>query len=610
MRQRLGLLILCAGLGYGAAESPLTVHLQSNVPSPQRVGTPIGLMPKTDYTGQDMIVYRYSVSVNNGPFRVVRDYSQNPLFAWMPELVEQNATIRVNIRNNKTQAAAQDEMRFQIVPRAKGAPTVTPTSHPLVALFSAPPCPNGTQFRVAFVPEGSDDVGRTPPQACRGSLTNNAYVAGMRADTHYQMRAEWIQGGSTKTGAWLPFHTGILDGEFPRVSLVQPRTKGAPLSEPILIHSSIALGGGIRPIATDLNGNIIWYLRYPASVTRVLPGGRFLLLADGPNAVNSTREEQLVREVDLAGNTIRETNMGAVADQLASRGIHSDCRAGGKECLSGMHHEAIRLPNGHTMVVAGLERMMPAGTQGSKEPVDVLGDLVIDLDEDFQVAGVWNEFDHLDIQRKSYKDAKCRTGRGGCPPVLLAPEANGWTHSNSLQYIPSTGDFVVSIPEQNWIVKVDWKNGKGSGKVLWRLGKDGDFKAESTDPQPWFSYAHDVGFVPSDSNTLTVSDNASEHFQKDQKTGSRAQIWQLDEQNRIAKLVYNVDIGAHTRCCGSMQMLKTGGYTAIAGWAQPMFGRTSELDKHGNVLLTMDVEGAIVYRSFRVDDMYSSPAHK
>ena len=31
--------------------------------------------------------------------------------------------------------------------------------------------------------------------------------------------------------------------------------------------------------------------------------------------------------------------------------------------------------------------MMPAGTQGSKEPVDVLGDLVIDLDEDFQVAG-------------------------------------------------------------------------------------------------------------------------------------------------------------------------------------------------------------------------------
>ena len=146
--------------------------------------------------------------------------------------------------------------------------------------------------------------------------------------------------------------------------------------------------------------------------------------------------------MDLAGNIIRETNASRVAEQLESRGIHSDCRAGGKECVSGFHHEAIRLPNGHTLAIAGLERMMPAGTQGSKEPVDILGDVVVDLDEDFQVAGVWNTFDHLDMNRKSYKDAKCKTGGGGCPPVLLAPEANGWTHSNSLNYIPSTGDFL------------------------------------------------------------------------------------------------------------------------------------------------------------------------
>ena len=38
-------------------------------------------------------------------------------------------------------------------------------------------------------------------------------------------------------------------------------------------------------------------------------------------------------------------------------------------------------------MIAGLERMMPVGTQGSKQPVDVLGDLLIDLDQDFQVAG-------------------------------------------------------------------------------------------------------------------------------------------------------------------------------------------------------------------------------
>ena len=271
---------------------------------------------------------------------------------------------------------------------------------------------------------------------------------------------------------------------LPFRSLV-PRANGASASEPVLIFSAFSFNGGVRPFATDLDGRVIWYMRvrgrnYPSAAGRPISGQ-----ADGPNSVNSTREEQLLREFDLVGNIVRETNAGAVAEQLASRGIHSDCRMGGKECLSGFHHEAIRLPNGHTLVIAGLERMMPAGTQGSEGPVDVVGDVVVDLDEDFQVAGVWNEFDHLDIKRKSvFKDAKCKTGQGGCPPILLAPQANGWTHSNSLQYIPSSGDFLISVPEQDWVVKVDWKNGKGSGKILWRLGKGGDFKVESGDEGP------------------------------------------------------------------------------------------------------------------------------
>jgi arylsulfate sulfotransferase len=292
---------------------------------------------------------------------------------------------------------------------------------------------------------------------------------------------------------------------------------------------------------------------------------------------------------------------------LASRGIHSDCRNGGKECLSGFHHEAIRLPNGHTLVIAGIERMMPAGTQGAEGPVDVVGDAVVDLDEDFQVAGVWNEFDHLNINRKSVFNARCKTGQGGCPPVLIAPEANGWTHSNSLQYIPSTGDFLVSIPEQDWVVKVDWKNGKGSGKILWRLGRGGDFKLASGDDDAWFSYAHDVGYEPAGSNTLTIADDAHSQFEKDKKTGTRSQIWKLDEEKRIATLAYNVDLGVHSICCGSMQTLKNGNYTTVSGWVPTLHGRTVVSDKNGKVLFAIDLQGALVYRSFRVEDMYSAP---
>jgi hypothetical protein len=486
---------------------------------------------------------------------------------------------------------------------------VTPSAHPLIALFSAPACPEGSTFRVAFHADGEEATMRTSAQPCRGSISNNVWVAGMRADTEYRMRPEWTKGSSVKSGDWAPFHTGMLDGNTPPLKVTVPRANDSPASEGLVIYSTLLLGGRKGPFATDLKGRVLWYSQSADSMTRVLPGGRFLVIGEGKNSTNSTKDEQCLREVDLTGNIIRETNAGRVAEQLESRGIHSDCKIGGKECVSGFHHEAIRLPNGHTMVIAGYERMMPAGTQGAKEAVDILGDLVVDLDEDFQVAGVWNEFDHLDITRKSVFDAKCKTGGGGCPPVLIAPEAHGWTHSNSLNYIPSTGDFLVSIPEQDWIAKVDWKNGKGTGKILWRLGKDGDFKVESKDPGPWFSYAHDVGFEPVGSNNLTLMDDNHVNHRKDNKLMGRAQMWQIDEPNLKATLTYNADLGGYSICCGTFQILKDGGYLSVTGFldlASP-YSRTLETDKDGKTVFAVELEGVIDYRSFRVDDMYTAP---
>jgi len=190
--------------------------------------------------------------------------------------------------------------------------------------------------------------------------------------------------------------------------------------------------------------------------------------------------------------------------------------------------------------------------------------------------------------------------------VLLADEANGWLHSNSLNYIPSSGDFLVSQPEQNWVLKVDWKDGKGSGNVLWRLGKDGDFKVESKDPNPWFSFQHDAGFEPLGSDLLTLT-NDGDASGTAKKVGVRAQVWKLDEEKHIATLVYSAPLGVGTICCGSMQFLKNGGYTAVAGWSLPLTGRTTEFDKDGKVVFADDIAGVFDYRSYRVEDMYSTP---
>jgi hypothetical protein len=596
------------------ASGAISIELTSSVRSPQPVGTVVGFMPRVKISPPGMFNYRYAVSTNGGPFRVVRDFSQDPQFSWAPELYEQDAIIRVTVRNGTNKETADSEVRFKIVSRVKGSSAViSPTSHPLMALLSAPACPQGSEFRVAFRRQGEKNATLMPASPCRVGCCNNEYVAGMHADTDYEVRAEVVTNGKTQSGAWMPFHTGLLDGRFPSISNPTKRAAGGTSAEGIVIRSEI---DPWRSLAVDLEGDVVWYLS-PAStsfLTRVLPGGRFLVHADGANSVNDMKRWQLLREVDLAGNTIRETNIGRIAEQLEARGIKSDCKKDGQQCVSGFHHDAIRLPNGHLLTLAGLERMMPAGTQGAKEPVDVLGDLILDLDENLQLVWFWNSFDHIDVKRASLGNEKCQGGPGndGCTPVFLAPAANGWLHSNSLNYVPG-GDIVMSIPEQDWVVKIDYKDGKGSGKVLWRLGKDGDFTVKSDDPYPWFSYQHDAGFDPA-TGLLVIFDDGHRRKEKYPKANNRGQAWKLDEASHTATLVMNADLGVYSLAVGSAQPLSDGNYSWESGFLNPgpagfgqMYSRTTETSADGKIVFSQQVDGGLTYRSFRVANMYSAP---
>jgi arylsulfate sulfotransferase len=558
---------------------------------------------------------RFSVSVNGGPFRVIRDFSQQRDFAWSPALYEHDAIIRVTVRGGETKQTAENDLRFRIASRVKGtAPVITRTAHPLVALFSAPPCAAGSNFRVAFRRHGDETINRTSFQPCKTSVSNNVYVAGMRADTEYRLRSEVASGQNVNTGVWLPFHTGLMDGDFPPVSVPVKHSTGVAVHEPFLVHSTAALTGMKRPFTTDLNGDTVWYSGTPFMLTRVLPEGRFLGFRDALNSINMIQRWQALSETDLLGNTIRETNASRVAEQLEKFGIRSDCRKGGAECVSSFHHEALRLPNGHTLTIMGLERMFPAGTQGSKEPLNITGDIVVDLDEDFQVTAVWNAFDHLDLKRAGHDDGTCKEGPGfgGCTPIFLTAEAREWLHSNALNYIQETGDFLISMPAQSWVAKVDWKNGKGSGKVLWRLGEGGDFNAKSSDPHPWFDSQHDASVIPGETNLISLLDNSTARNKKDPKANTRGQVWKIDEQAGTATLVHNADLDVFSFAVGSAQKLKTGGYTFQAGFVNPMsvFTRAVETSTDGKILYAQQLDGVIAYRSFRVADMYSAPGQK
>ncbi len=178
--------------GSALAYAAPTVRIAPNVTSPQLVGTVVGLSSSAKDEAKGMIVYRYSVSEDGGPFRIVRDFSQAANFAWRPALYEHDARVRVTARNNETKQTADAELPFRVSSRVAGdQPLATPTANPLVALFSAPACPEGQQFQVVFQRKGDPgEPFRTSPEPCRGTRSSNVYIAGMRPDSIYEMHTE------------------------------------------------------------------------------------------------------------------------------------------------------------------------------------------------------------------------------------------------------------------------------------------------------------------------------------------------------------------------------------------------------------------------------------
>ncbi len=203
--------------------------------------------------------FRYSVSVDGSPFHVVRDFSPEAGFAWSPALYEHEARVKVTFKNTATKMTAEVELPFRIVPRVTGQePVATRTANPMVALFSAPPCPEGSRFRVTFRREGTGDAFHTGAEPCTGSRTSNIYVAGMLADSTYEMNGEVLTGDSSLPGSPVPFHTGVADAASAAFNAKIPRESSTSTAEPFLIYS---MEGPVqRPMATDLNGNLVWYL--------------------------------------------------------------------------------------------------------------------------------------------------------------------------------------------------------------------------------------------------------------------------------------------------------------------------------------------------------------
>ncbi|MGH9161477.1 MAG: aryl-sulfate sulfotransferase, partial [Vicinamibacteraceae bacterium] len=155
---------------------------------------------------------------------------------------------------------------------------------------------------------------------------------------------------------------------------------------------------------------------------------------------------------------------------------------------------------------------------------------------------------------------------------------------------------------QDWIVKVDYRDGAGSGAVLWRLGQDGDFTVVSPDSQPWFSHQHDATYI--DPTTIAVYDNGNTRCANAQAPcNSRGQVYQLDEARRIATLRVNADLGVYSGRLGSAQRLSNGNFAFGSGAVAARFSDLTEIGAAGGVTFGLRTN-ITTYRTLRLRSLY------
>jgi arylsulfate sulfotransferase len=683
------MLVMLAALVAPAYATVTITLVRHSLPSGQLIGTSVTWTAKATDSNPGPLTFEFDVTPPGKPSYTAKAFNVGTLkagtwtsqaFVWNPtycSFVAQPSgvsaytcnpiagvyKVQVTIKDFTSGETATKIDSFKVNPLVTGStPVVAATSNPLVALFSAPACARGSNMQVSFQQQsGATPATTTNQLSCDGTHTMTFEVAGMYPSTTYNMFSQTIRGAQVTNGPTQTFTTGPLPSniKFGSYNVKVGPGPTTDTTDSLVVFSISTLGNSVHfpDVATDLNGNIMWYYGSSSAhyiLRRPLTNGTLLNTEDGPSWNPQAQKAQLLRQIDLAGNIVRETNTGILQQQLLALGAADGgpCSAiekppqVGDACLGAFHHDDIQtLPNGDTAVLVDIEKIYPAGTQGNNSglPVDIIGDMIVVLDTNWNAKWYFDTFEHatgapqLDINRPAVLGETCGPKTGGCPPMFLlgtgiAPLANDWLHANAIYYWPSdsqtgtVGDLVWSSRHQDWVMKVDYQNGAGTGNILWRLGREGDFTFNNIngDPWPWFSHQHEAGIENGGAGPFTIFDNGNTRISKPplglgsacgpNDCHSRGMALDVDEIGMLATPVLSADLGVYSSADGSAQLLSDGNYffeapavfisaKTVDSYAIEIFPTTGTTT--GTIV--SEIQTASTYRAWRVPSLYAPP---
>ena len=471
---------------------------------------------------------------------------------------------------------------------------VSSTANVQVALYTIAPAAQGN-VSVQFGLDTNYGLTTWAQPVPVGGGAVSLFVAGMKGNTLYHMRGVVQFGdGSQFLDADRTFTTGTLSVSQ-GLTITAATTAGMTAQGGVEVLDLASGGSGIPSppvVVTDLSGDVLWtynsgLLGPVANPVKLLPNGHFLINFSEDTVVDGTNS--VLQEVDLTGALIWQMTSANLNAALAA----ATC-AGCDITVVGTHHDFVMLPNGHLIVIAT--------TQENISGTTVTGDVIIDLDQNHTPVWLWNEFDHLDVNRQPM----------GWPD---------WTHTNAILYSADDGNLIVSSRHQNWLLKVDYANGTGAGDIIWKLGYQGDFTlVGGSDPADWFYAQHGPSFVTTNTAgkfSLTLFDNGDDRvFPSDVTCGasgappclySTVPLLEIDETAKTATLSFHPTAPAYSFFGGNSAVLKNGNveYCESAGGLGTA-GDIYEVTQNSSAqtVWEMLVTGQFVYRGQRIPSLY------
>ncbi|MCB0728437.1 MAG: aryl-sulfate sulfotransferase, partial [Ignavibacteriae bacterium] len=241
-------------------------------------------------------------------------------------------------------------------------------------------------------------------------------------------------------------------------------------------------------------------------------------------------------------------------------------------------HELKILNNGHALLMSydrqpvDMSQIVPGGDTNAI----VIGLIIQELDENKNVVFQWRSWDHFNIT-----DA---------PFVDMTGSSIDYAHGNAIEY-DNDGNLLISSRHLNEITKIN----RTTGDIIWRLGGVNNEFTIVNDTIP-FQYQHHIRRISNGNITLFDNGNFREPFM------SRALEYQLDEENKIATLVWSYihNPVIYGSFMGSVQRLRNG--NTLIGWGGNSTKSLTEVTPNGEIALEMTLPlspGVWSYRAFR-----------